>query len=69
MANLALQQGQDAHMLSLSRVIITAQTSEMLDYRTWLKKRGLSGKWILWSPTQPFGTLRCSAAGPSYNRR
>ncbi|MBZ9715412.1 DUF305 domain-containing protein [Deinococcus multiflagellatus] len=41
MANLALQQGQDARVLSLSRAIITAQAKEMLDYRTWLKKRGL----------------------------
>ncbi|KQR35121.1 DUF305 domain-containing protein [Deinococcus sp. Leaf326] len=41
MANLALQQGQDARVLSLSKAIITAQATEMLDYRTWLKKRGL----------------------------
>ncbi|MCD0156184.1 DUF305 domain-containing protein [Deinococcus sp. 6GRE01] len=41
MANLALQQGQDARVLSLAKTIITAQAKEMLDYRTWLKKRGL----------------------------
>lgn len=41
MANLALQRGQDARILSLSKAIITAQAAEMLDYRTWLSKRGL----------------------------
>jgi uncharacterized protein (DUF305 family) len=41
MANLALQRGQDARILGLSKAIITAQAAEMLDYRTWLGRRGL----------------------------
>ncbi|WP_291430050.1 DUF305 domain-containing protein [Deinococcus sp.] len=41
MANLALQQGQDARVLKLARDIVTAQASEMYSYRTWLRARGL----------------------------
>ncbi|GAA0523523.1 DUF305 domain-containing protein [Deinococcus depolymerans] len=41
MANLALQRGQDARVLTLARSIITAQATEMLGFRTWLSKRGL----------------------------
>ncbi|MGM9320914.1 DUF305 domain-containing protein [Deinococcus aquaticus] len=41
MANLALQQGQDARVLKLARDIVTAQAGEMYSYRTWLRARGL----------------------------